>query len=265
MNRSKLGVIMLLGLAALTLSAVTADSASAAICHEFTVFSGEFKNISLSEAECKKLPQEMSSNAKGKEVFWVLVDQWEDNGTALTSTVKVTTSSEFLLEDMTAKTNLLCSATLVGTVGPQGAGEVELVENLSGKNNELECEVMEHGVCEVGNGQSLVVKPISLPWKTQMEESAYENSKKEEALVEEANAFPSTAGWEVKCKVLGVTVTDQCVGADFAVETNVTGGVEGKFEEELGKATQCSGDSGEGLIVGSGITKLVEGGTLSIE
>src|SRR6202044_1373700 len=88
--------------------------------------------------------------------------EWLLNGSSIASATAAKTTGELLLEDMGTKTDVLCSATLEGTVGPGATDEITKIVDLESKNP-LNCTIQEKGACEEANGSLILVTPVNLP------------------------------------------------------------------------------------------------------
>jgi len=279
MNRSKLGMtlgmILLLSLTVMAFSAVTAASASAA-CQEFIVSIGEFKNVSLSEAECLAVPQVMNTNATVGQKFWLLLTgtksaEWLLSGAAIASELPATTSGELSLEETKLKVDILCSISLGGTVGPGSKDLITLVEDLEGHNvtatstqRWVNCSLHSKGSCEEANGSLVEVFPLNLPWETTVELNLYETGLEE--FVDLLTNSGSNPGFLVECKILGIKGDASCTGNTASRLENGASDVLNNFTEEEVEAVKCTTPLGEGtgvLVSTGGLTESSEG-TLSV-
>jgi hypothetical protein len=132
--------------------------------------------------------------------------EWIVGGSEVTSPTAVETKESITLTDLktlAGETSIRCEDTLDGTVGPEGKDEVTALLNTAGEKIgeklsglALLCTAVKG--CE-GTSE---VWPIGLPWKTQLEVTGTE-------LLDDTTS--STAfGYEAKCTVLGVVVSDEC-------------------------------------------------------
>jgi hypothetical protein len=177
--------------------------------------------------------------------------EWLLNGAAIATATASVTEGELLLVDMASNTEILCSGKFIGTVGPGAKDEITLVEDLKGDDPELDCEWIKVAPCELVAAKELViVEPVNLPWKTEI---LLEPTPVDDLL---------NAGYQVSCKVLGITLKNKCVGTGVADLENLATDVAGKFLEAV-KQGECSADKGEALLIGEGLTS-VAGSTLQI-
>jgi hypothetical protein len=208
-----------------------------------------------------------ASSAMAKGPVWVSClfrgvpnGQWEDSQctkakpkgawetSEITKTVEVTSSSTGLeLEDSNAggaKTVVKCSETEVGTVGANGSDSTTEIHV-----NEP-CTVVTAGNCKT----LIEVRPVNLPWSTQLEESGGELRDAVTSLV--AGKAP---GWVVTCNTLLGEVKDTC---EANTTTTVTanrseGSVEEKFQRATSPAATCFLSKGKtGHVEGPVVTKL---------
>jgi hypothetical protein len=160
-------------------------------------------------------------------------------------------------------TDILCSGKFVGTLGPSGEGSIELLEDLEGKNNSFHCIITAKGACEEENGTLVTYIPVNLPWATLL--ILMENG---EFLNEIFSSGAGSPGTLYECKALGIKVDDTCTGAPQTQEKNITGDVEGIFNENeaINPAVNCTiGGTGAGLVVGTGHSTSPAGLTVSSE
>jgi hypothetical protein len=271
MKRSKLGMTLLLSMTVLAFGAVTASSASAA-CQEFIVSVGEFKNVSLSEAECLATPQVQNTNATVGQKFWLLVTatkaaEWLLNGAAITSELPATTSEELLLEETSLKVDILCSISFGGSVGPGNKDLITLAEDLEGHDvtsistqKWVDCSLSSKGMCEEANGTLTEVFPLNLPWETKFELITYETGLEEFVdLITNAGKNP---GFLMECKILGIKGDASCTGETKTRLENGVSDVLNNFTEEEVEAVECTTPLGKGtgtLVSTGGLTESSEG------
>jgi hypothetical protein len=192
-----------------------------------------------------------------------LLAEWLENGKAVVANTPTVSEGELLLEDMKTATDILCSGKFVGTLGLSGVDSVTLVEDLEAKDNSLHCIITAKGACEEANGELITVIPVNLPWSTRL--VLMENG---EFLDEIFSSGAGNPGYLIECKALGIKVDDTCTGATQTQEKNVTGGVEGIFNESetITPAGNCTiGGTGAGLVVGIGVSTSPAALTVSSE
>jgi hypothetical protein len=199
--------------------------------------------------------------------------EWLLEGAAITTADPVETTGELLLADTGTGTEITCSGKFDGTVGPGAADKIEKVLSLGGVEEKFEnlakvlvpavnCSVEKAGLCSVAVGALIVVIPLHLPWTTEL-------------LLPEATLWVDDIttgtggepGYEVSCNTFIGVQTDVCEGKPGADEKNITGGVEGIFEENetTNPKGNCSiGGAKTALTVGKGITTPNNGGTLTV-
>jgi hypothetical protein len=208
--------------------------------------------------------------AEGKSEFELsefLLAEWLESGASITQTTLVETTGELLLENTKApiigKADVLCSGILVGDIGPDGAGDITEVLNLSKgaisstslSGTSLTCTDDEN--CESGKAW-----PVGLPWLSLLELWVTETPA-ESGFVDLLTSPTSTnkvVGWYVECTVLGVKASEECTVAAAAWSaTNLTEGIEidstDSFTELMGlKLELCSGNKEEtGVVEGKGM------------
>jgi hypothetical protein len=192
-----------------------------------------------------------------------LLAEWLVNGVGVTTSTPSVSEGELLLEDMGTGTDILCSGKFVGTINANGADTITLVEDLAGKDNTITCTITAKGSCEEANGSAISVTAVNLPWATLL--ILMENG---EFLDEISSSGAGNPGYLVECKVVGIKIDDTCTGSTQTQEKNVTGGVEGIFNESetITPAGSCTvGGSGQGLVVGKGTSTSPTGLTVSSE
>jgi hypothetical protein len=201
--------------------------------------------------------------------------EWLLEGAAIPSPGDtVETTGELLLEDTGTGTQIECSGKFDGTVGPGATDKIEKILNLAGveeTSNEnlakvtkpaIDCKVEAAGLCNVTVGALIWVFPLHLPWKTEL--LLPEATLWVDDIVSGTGGEP---GYEVSCSTIIGVQTDVCEGKPGSIETNVTGGVEGVFEEAetFNPRGTCSiGGAKTALTVGKGITAPTTGGTLTV-
>jgi hypothetical protein len=219
------GLVVVAGMMAIATSSAMAKGPIWVSCLFRGVPNGQWE-----DAQCTK------ANPKGA---------WETS--EITKTVEVTSSSTGLeLEDSSAggaKTVVKCSGTDVGTVGVNGSDSTTEIHV-----NEP-CTVVTEGNCKTLEK----VRPVNLPWATQLEESGGELRDAVTSLV--AGKSP---GWAVTCNTLLGKMTDTCeANTSTTVKANRSeGSVEGKFLRTSPAATCSLSKAATGHVEGPVVTKL---------
>jgi len=176
--------------------------------------------------------------------FGAEVPQWLVSGAtiALGTEVKTTLEMEagnlLLIEDMKAPgtPDFLCEVAKATGV---------LLSNGAGRQTTWECVklVDDKSTCAAG---SIVFKPLHLPWTTQL------LSTSEDGITAGTGGAP---GWEVKCTVIGIPVTDTCetTSGKTLLSTTEDGLIDVEFMESITAAEEvaCSlTKEKSGLVVG---------------
>ncbi|HEU0250530.1 MAG TPA: hypothetical protein VFR48_07395 [Solirubrobacteraceae bacterium] len=194
------------------------------------------------------------------------------NGKIITESLAATLTESLLFEDKAMGVSILCEMVLDGTVGAKSEGAFTAVLNLSGEEIE---ELHESGAtkglactslkgCEASSAQWWPIDELDLLiaweliWGASMDEAV--------ALV--LQEFSKSPEWFVKCKVLGITVTDLCTYSASAWEhwSNVTEGADPVGPvEPLGSCTLGGSEAGVVEAETGSILLLTGGETFSIE
>jgi hypothetical protein len=186
-----------------------------------------------------------------------LLAEWLINGVGVTALTSVEGIGEILLKDSSNGSDVTCSAIGVGSVGPNGEGEITEILTLAGVAVSLVSPVLckRGAVCEEST-TDIEVSPENLPWRGSL------------FLMEDGKFLTSVLGqtaYSVSCLVLGIKITDECstTGAAFLVE-NVAGGVTSVGPgEPLANCSIGGAETGElEALAGNLLTALT--GTLSI-
>lgn len=180
--------------------------------------------------------------------------EWLANGEKITTPLAADSVGTLVLSDTKSGITVECSGLFEGTVGPGAADTITKVVGLgAGEELFIMCTTTVGNIlCTVGTLAEVMA--VNLPWTT-------------EALLATETEFRDditagtggNPGYEVECKGF----KDTCTGVTSAKATNVTGGVEGLFEEKSENATCSIGGAGAGTVRGSGVTS-VSGVTLTI-
>jgi hypothetical protein len=187
-----------------------------------------------------------------------LLAEWLIGGRQVSALTLVEGTGEVLFSDTSNGSDILCGGIGIGSVGPNGEGEVTEVLTLSGVQVTLTspelCE--SQAVCEKST-TDVEVAPEQLPWHGSL--YLTESGKFLTTLVEGNSAY------DIACLVLGVRVTDECTttGATFEV-SNVTGGVTAAEESGVPLATCSIGGAGTGELVPLKGNLLTASGGLSV-
>jgi hypothetical protein len=155
---------------------------------------------------------------------------------------------------LAGKSEVECSVTTKGVVGPQQSGRVESITIASCKQLKV-CENVE------------TVKPLNLPWQTELTEK----SDQVRDTIREVSGEP---GWSVTCKTLLGSKTDTCLtetgkeGSTTATNETTHGYVLGEFgptakvdcteggkeSGEVGGIVTTEGNGGAALKIGASFT-----------
>jgi hypothetical protein len=217
---------------------------------------------------------QVSSGEESSATF--LLAEWLEASLGITETMLVETTGELLLENEKApivgKVDIVCSGILVGDVGPDGAGDITEVLNLSKElisSTPLEGTGM---LCtDDTNCESPKLWPVGLPWLGLLE--LWETLTPAESGFVLLGIAPAgkVFGWYIECTVLGVKASEECTAAEsVASAANVGTGVEATdsdtFTELMGlKLGLCSGNDEEtGVLEGSGVTVTSLAGPLTV-
>jgi hypothetical protein len=163
--------------------------------------------------------------------------QWNE----VTTTEKFVSNSTLTIKDIKVPiegtVEVKCSGTDGGTVGP--------------KNIDVTTKITVIG-CTAGKGceEFKKAEARNLPWQTELFET---ESTVRDKITADGNGAP---GWEVECKVLGITKGDECISENETtlVENKATGTellVLSIFEKSSGKYNCEVGGTGSGEINGS--------------
>lgn len=196
--------------------------------------------------------------------------EWLVEGVAVTSSLPVVSEGTVMITDLktpTGITTLECTGIFVGSVGPEGGGEVTELLNSKGENKALVCKTVK-GSCE-SSATSPEVVARYLPWKSDLildpaEEFKVgsETKKYAERLLDVLYAEADAPGYEIKCKVLGLSVVDVCLsevsGSVLTQEgINLLSTFEPQEEELTEEAAACTlGGAAAGVSEGHPIIKL---------
>ncbi len=148
-------------------------------------------------------------------------------------------------------TGAILGAVSQGTIGPGKFARLTKAEEIQcspGKN----CEKLEE-----------VAKPLNLPWQTELAE---ESGKVRGKITATNGKGP---GWAVKCKVLGISKTDECTteNSSGAIENAVSNGellVRGIFDAKSANGNCTIGGSGASVQEGAGFIASPSGGGLRV-
>lgn len=180
---------------------------------------------------------------------------WMLGGETVKETITVKSKYESLtLEDMKTPSGAIeieCRANDEGTVGTEGKDETTKVTVEACKSIK--------GACTEA---TISVKPLHLPWKTQLQEPA-EGSNRDKIFSSGAGA----PGWKIECTIIGLKVTDECTGEVTHDVLTVSGGVNTLFETEAeSEALNCSlGGAGQGLESAVDLNENVGGKALAVK
>ncbi len=172
-----------------------------------------------------------------------LLAEWLINGTGVTTLTLVEGIGEILLSDTANGSDILCSAIGVGSVGPDGEGEVTEMLTLT----DVQISLSAPGLCSADSTcESSTTDVEGFPEKFPWHGILY---------LSEAGLYLTTliqgeSEYVISCLVLGIKITDECHTEKSTFEVhNVTGGVEAKEESGTPLATCSIGGAGTGELV----------------
>jgi hypothetical protein len=219
--------------------------------------------------------EELAEDVNEFEQILLLLAEWLVTAKEITAELNTEASGELLLEDTKTAlgaSDVLCTGIEDGTIGPDGLDVTSEVLTSGGVAVSLTALA---GTALTCTEQSVCVEPlvwaINLPWNTLLELAETDlGAIFVELTLAGGHGNP---GWYVECMGLA-GLTDECK-AEGASETgegvsevlNVTGGVEGKFSEEITellalKLAECTqGGKETGIVAGSGVAKLASPST----
>ena len=269
--------------AVLAMFAVATSSALAAedVCVTRSAKNGLFGKRNATTGVCE---EELVVAEGGFELVLFLLAEWLLNGSAIAETLLVTAASTGLaLIDLKAtlgvKAAVLCSGSLDGFVGTNGADEITEALTLGGvsvsltplSGTALLCAGQEG--CETST-EGAEVWAVNLPWLTLLQLFEEESPTLVTGFVvlispHEGGGEP---GWYVQCKTALGTVDDECLATEGGAEaTNGTAGVLVSFSEAfqllvIGENANCSASSEKetGVVEGANNEEISTEGTLSV-
>jgi hypothetical protein len=218
--------------------------------------------------------------------------EWLADGKTIATPLASETSGELNLINLKSAggavlVEVKCSGIFEGTVGGGGNDSVTALIGLAGEKigglgdtnaTTLNCTVTatakELGDC-VATGELAEVLPTNLSKELSTSWSTLIELMELGGVHYYLDKFPSTSGYEVKCKTSLGELENKCEGATSAFLTNSEpeGSVIGKFgkvlitatEEEESEATNCNlTGTGTGTLSGEGLTVLVNKEDLSV-
>jgi len=269
----------------LAMFAVATSSALAAedVCVTRSAKNGLFGKRNATTGVCEEL---LAAAEGGFELVLFLLAEWLLNGSAITGTLLVTSTSGtsgLTLIDLKAtlgvKAAVLCSGILDGFIGENGADEITELLTLGGvavpltalSGTALLCAGQEG--CETST-EGAEVWAVHLPWLTLLQLFEEESPTLVTGFVilisEEAGG--GKPGWYVQCKTALGTVDDECLATEGGAEaTNGTAGVLVSFSEAfqllvIGENANCSASSEKetGVVEGANNEEISTEGTLSV-
>ncbi len=189
--------------------------------------------------------------------------EWLAEGKGITAALAMTTVGEFTIGSTNGlklgiKSAVLCSGSLIGTVGPGAADQVAEVLSLAGVKVTLAAPLT---CTEVETCTTSEVAPVNLPWLTTLLDATHD------LLVDSVSGEP---GWEIVCKTSLGTVEETCTTLtqtitleNDATEKDVLGAF---FKEVNGSCTIGGGDTGfmqSSVADGDVLISLTSGETLT--
>jgi hypothetical protein len=207
-----------------------------------------------------------------------LLAEWLLGGSStIVESLASETKSTLLFEDtktLLGASAIECTATLAGTVGPDGEGTytaalnaagtatgtplsgTALISNgaASGVGSECKTETL----CAAGTSASPIeVWPVGLPWSTLL--FLMEPSKEILQLFYSLGIAGAEVGYELLCLVAGINTVDECKGLDFEVliiNNGTTGSAETPSKTKATPNATCT-QSGEATGVNETVTAAV--------
>jgi hypothetical protein len=155
-----------------------------------------------------------------------------------------------------------CEGLFDGTVGPGAADEVTKVLNAAGEETgtplsglAINCEVLAGNSCGAA-GSLAELWPENLPWPTTLElmEPAAE------LILDLLGNAAKKSAYEILCVASGTS--NLCEGIASAILTNGVNEVNGTYPNQKPAEDKC--ELGEGLLEGSGLVTLNNGGNLQV-
>jgi len=196
--------------------------------------------------------------------------EWLAGGAVIAAPLAATITGQLLLEDMGPKTDVLCSGSLLGTVGAGALDLIESVEGLEGRKEKILCSFIAAGTCEAAMAPELTA--IDLPWLTELfldEPTVVGGLIVDLILEDEGHGEP---GYLLECLVAGFTIDDSCKAVESSADVkNTATDVEAEFSEEnelITPAGNCSIGGTKAALIGSdegpGLVTLNSGELLQI-
>lgn len=190
-----------------------------------------------------------------------LLAQWLFNGAAITALLSVETTGTFFFKTLVLGINAAeveCAGAFDGSVGPNGEDEITALLNIAKEEISktelvgtfLDCTAKTASTEECLNGELVEAWPGNLPWHTNLE-------LKENGSI--LKRFLNGLIFEFNCTI--TKKENRCTGSTSTTMTNGATDVIGKFDETSAHAT-CT--TGEGDLLGEGLTFGLEAGTLAV-
>jgi hypothetical protein len=188
-----------------------------------------------------------------------LLAEWLINGAPVATLTAVEGTGEGIMEDTARMISIKCSAIGIGSVGPDGEGELTEILNLEKIKISETTPLLCQGVkgCEASS-TDIEVFPKNLPYLGVLflDESGSFLTKMTDGL----------ATFKITCLVLGLKVSEECSSEKVIYEVlNVAGGVEAMGEGLPRGNCTLGGEATERLEALPGnLLKPTAGGTLSM-
>jgi hypothetical protein len=195
-----------------------------------------------------------------------LLAEWLITGVPLTGTLAVEQTGELNLINtngggLGVRVELLCSGTLDGTIGPNGADEITELLNLEKVAINLTPLVGTALACtNTKNCTEPLVWAEELPWKTEL------------VLMEDTESFfvdlLINGKYYAECLILGVSVNELCEAATTAIKiTNIAEGLDAEFSDAFQELAElklgvCGGRAETAIVEGLGLI-VPDAGTLT--
>ena len=170
--------------------------------------------------------------------------EWQQGGKGLSEAAATAWKGTMKLTDSETTNTVECEDTVEGTAGPGVAGTVT-------KWTASKCTTTK-GTCV-----SPVMEAVHLPWHSELNISA---EKTQDTITEGGKGSP---GYQMKCTVLGIKVTDECTATKLSTSMeNATASVEALFD---GEKLNCTvGGWGKGSVEGTQLVEAIKGGRLTV-
>jgi hypothetical protein len=180
------------------------------------------------------------------KIFSTSAVEWHLAGTELTESVTTTWKGKLKLSDSNSGAVVECEDAAEGPVEPGIEGEVT-------KWTTSKCVGVK--ACE---SSGVTVEALHLPWSTSLKKSS------EGTIRDWLVSQHEPAGYKLKCKVLGLSYSDECTKGS-QIEATMTNGSSGVMATFLTTPTfTCNGKSGVGSVESAQTIEASKGGKLEV-